>query len=495
MQSLPNYVTKRVSSGIYHFRIRVPVKIQRMTGKKEIHHSLKTREPRQAIILASAILEAVESLFRQVQGDCSEMDKKSVLARLGIDGDITELVKIGDITIDRPELSALEEIQLAKDLAKELGSTLQAPTPAPQIVQAPQLAGITLSELYEKFKVQKAGAWSKKTLATYDKQYNLLFELLGNVDISKLNRSVANGLLNILKEYPANANKLPKFRDKKPLEIYGLNAGAKRDKAPVLDPHTVNIYMQRMVTLFDYAVINEYAPKNHFIKLFLEESDKEEESRRPFTEAELKEIFSSDVFTKKKKATPYQYWLPVLGLYTGARLNELCGLALEDVQEINEINFIFFRDRKADGHSLKNKASIRKTPISQKLIDLGFLEYCNERRKNGKFYLFDLNQDEYGSFIKSPSSWFNRFLTKIKLKEDGLCFHSLRHTLQIKLQMSALSAELRSAYMGHSLGDGAEKDGGSRTTINTYGTSYTPELLSEKVLPFVVFDVEIPLYV
>ncbi len=66
---------------------------------------------------------------------------------------------------------------------------------------------------------------------------------------------------------------------------------------------------------------------------------------------------------------------------------------------------------------------------------------------------------------------------------------------QLVLQNSALSAELRSAYMGHSLGDGAEKDGGSRTTIDVYGITYPPEILMEKVVPFIPFDFDVKPYI
>jgi hypothetical protein len=60
-------------------------------------------------------LDAVQNILEKVQGG-RLMDKKQVLASLGIDGDPTELIKIGDITVDRPDLTPKEEVQLAKEL-------------------------------------------------------------------------------------------------------------------------------------------------------------------------------------------------------------------------------------------------------------------------------------------------------------------------------------------------------------------------------------------
>lgn len=496
MQALPNYLTKRVSSGIYHFRIRIPVNIQRMTGKKEIHKSLKTREPRQARILGSAILEAVERLFKQLEGDSKPMNKKSVLARLGIDGDPTELVKIGDITIDRPELSALEEIQLAKELAQSFGVQVSSnqPKSIEPVIEKPAETpkGPRLSQVYEQYKIQKSGKWSNKTRDTYDNQYATMFALLGDPEITKINREGAINLMKVLSLYPSNANKLPRFKDKNPLEIYGMNIAA-RNPAETLSGQSVNLYLQKMHTLFEFAVINEMAVKNPFIKLALEV--KKKRARREFTKAEISLIFSDEIFKNSRYSDPYQYWLPLLGYFTGARLNELCGLALSDVSKENGIDILFINEREEEGHTLKNEVSIRKIPVHPKLVELGFIDYCEKRKKAGKHLVFDLNQNKYGSFIQIPSAWFNRFLTRIKIKEKEICFHSWRHTLQNILQNSAISAEFRSAYMGHSLGDGAENDGGSRTTIDVYGTTYPPEILLEKVTPFLPFDFDVKPYV
>lgn len=68
-----------------------------------------------------------------------------------------------------------------------------------------------------------------------------------------------------------------------------------------------------------------------------------------------------------------------MGLYTGARLNEICQLQFDDIQEEDGIKFISINEN--DGKHVKTKAGIRKIPIHQELIKLGFWEFVNLMQK------------------------------------------------------------------------------------------------------------------
>jgi hypothetical protein len=49
---------------------------------------------------------------------------------------------------------------------------------------------------------------------------------------------------------------------------------------------------------------------------------------------DLKTMFSSPDYTADTQAEPHRFWLPVLGLLTGCRLEELCQLYLDDIRQI-----------------------------------------------------------------------------------------------------------------------------------------------------------------
>ncbi len=117
-------------------------------------------------------------------------------------------------------------------------------------------------------------------------------------------------------------------------------------------------------------------------------------------------------------------WLPLLGLYTGARINELAQLRIADISDRIRIT------DEGPGQRLKNSASRREVPIHLELKKRGFLEFVDARRRAGQERLFDfaLGRDGYG---QAASRWFNRYRVEHCFKQD---FHSLRHTVATRLR-------------------------------------------------------------
>lgn len=90
---------------------------------------------------------------------------------------------------------------------------------------------------------------------------------------------------------------------------------------------------------------------------------------------------------------PHYYWLPLLALFTGGRLNELAQLYLADIKTTDgDTQYIDFNLEGADklnvddsdqppaaDKSLKTISSAREIPIHKSLVELGFLEYCASR--------------------------------------------------------------------------------------------------------------------
>lgn len=66
---------------------------------------------------------------------------------------------------------------------------------------------------------------------------------------------------------------------------------------------------------------------------------------------------------------PFKYWVPLLGLYTGARINELAQLFLVDFQAQGDVQVISINDD-GEGKRLKTKASKRLVPIHPELVRL-----------------------------------------------------------------------------------------------------------------------------
>lgn len=185
---------------------------------------------------------------------------------------------------------------------------------------------------------------------------------------------------------------------------------------------------------------------------------------QPFDLPALKAIFASPVYTADERpkagAGEAAYWLPLLALYTGARLNEIGQLRPDDVlimhymdqQDIEQQAWCIriVADRK-DGLKLKNAWSARRVPIHADLIALGFLKYVDEAREAGQARIFpELRPDKYENVTASWSKWFGRYLRgTIKVKDDRMRFHSFRHAFKDYAREAEIPEDVNDAFTGH----------------------------------------------
>jgi integrase len=50
-----------------------------------------------------------------------------------------------------------------------------------------------------------------------------------------------------------------------------------------------------------------------------------------FTDDELRTLFNPATYAQGRQQSPYMYWLPLIGLHSGMRINEIAQLALADI--------------------------------------------------------------------------------------------------------------------------------------------------------------------
>ena len=70
------------------------------------------------------------------------------------------------------------------------------------------------------------------------------------------------------------------------------------------------------------------------------------------------------------------YWIPIIALYTGMRLEEIGQLLVSDIKCKNSI--WYFDVNSSEDKQLKNKSSVRRVPIHYDLIELEFIKYMKE---------------------------------------------------------------------------------------------------------------------
>jgi len=137
-------------------------------------------------------------------------------------------------------------------------------------------------------------------------------------------------------------------------------------------------------------------------------------------------------------AQAHRYWLPLVGLYTGARVNEVCQVNPQcDIREEEGVWFFNITEETeaAEGvaKSVKNKTSFRPVPIHSQLVELGFLGYLERVKASGARLLFPEWGPSGGRASANAERWFRRHLEKLGLRDETpgariVGFHCYRHT-------------------------------------------------------------------
>jgi len=228
---------------------------------------------------------------------------------------------------------------------------------------------------------------------------------------------------------PPNRKKLKKWRD---MELKDIVQKTKPED--LIAPDTMHNILSDLTTVFSYAVDEHhlFISRHPTTKLSAKLPEKIDDVDRSFTNDELKKILNNLVYDAEN---PSRYWVVMLGLFSGARLNELCQLHLNDLQRIGGTDCICISIDDADKtfKRLKNKPSRRTVPIHPELLEAGFMRYVKQRRKDTKgknAQLFpELVYKEKSGYGRQVGDWFGRYKKKIKVIDPvKRGFHGFRHT-------------------------------------------------------------------
>lgn len=215
-----------------------------------------------------------------------------------------------------------------------------------------------------------------------------------------------------------------------------------------LGKQTIKGYLNVFTNFMRYAVREDIIENN--MNDYIDKPIKiEKEARNPFDNSELHKIFNPKTYpSPKMRNNQAKFWVPIIALYHGCRLNEICQLDVTDIVSKKGIPCISIHGNDKD-KSVKNKTSERIIPIHPQIIELGFLRYVEFQRKNKAKKLFsELTQIERGRYSNSVQHWFGRYLDKIDITGSDKVFHSFRHTFETKAVEVRIPAEYQNALCG-----------------------------------------------
>lgn len=340
-----------------------------------------------------------------------------------------------------------------------------------------EVRSVTLAQLIERFSTEPSQvALAPKTAAKRDAQYRLFKEYFGaTTRVDRIDRDRMRAFRDDLGHLPANAKqRFPKLSVRKLLEL------SEEKRKPLLSPATVNAYLAALTTLFQYALREGHVKADLTARLLVRDSVRPEDKRLPFEADDLKAIFSAplyvgciddgDGYARPGPNSPRRgrFWVPLIALFSGLRLGEVCQLTEDDIIVIGEHTLIRVTDSPDRTKSLKTPSARRNVPVHAELIKLGFLDYVADIRAThptGTRLFPELTLASTGYASDNFSKWFARFLDGRGIKHRSKAFHSFRHTFRDALQGAGVSQE-RVRMIGGWAGQGTDKlYGGSPTVL------------------------------
>jgi integrase len=412
VRTLPTRLHKRPENGIYYCRVAVPIDLVSVIGKREVKVSLKTSNLRIATRALLTASYAIESQFMAARGE------------------------------------EFEPVNSAGFKASQ---------------------GITIKQLVEfYFAAREQARLTPSTVMDYKIRFRVIMDLMGeDKPIKEISRQDCRLFQQQVLALPPNAFKrFPKMSLLKVIEH------AKRNKLGLMAPKTVNLHISCLNLLMEWACRERLLDANPARGLWVAEKKRLQDKRDPFTTPQLHAIFNNEMMKGYQKTNSARFWVPMLSLWTGARLNEICQLMVGDVGV--EEGIYYLKVTEGDGKQVKTASANRIIPLHPDLIKMGFDKFFEARKKYINDRLFaELRNGSRGKPSEPFSKWFARHLQITKTKTEANCFHSFRHNFRDALREAGIEREVVQA-----LGGWKDKSAGVE---DNYGSGHSIKRLHDAI--------------
>lgn len=287
--------------------------------------------------------------------------------------------------------------------------------------------------------------------------------------VAQIDRVAMRDFKNLLRDFPAHARRRKEFVGLSFPEIVEKNRVL---GLPTIKDKTVNSTLAHLGAFGTWLQANAYLEDGDLTSGLLLAVDKREGARESYTDSEIVQIFGLPLFRGTRSAASLshpgrfqirdsRFWLPLLCLFTGARLGEMVQLEVGDVLGDGGIPTLQLRTEGETRKVLKTKFSQRPVPIHSQLINLGFLDHVGAARAARATRVFPelLLSAKGGRDSHAAGKTFRRYLERNGMTGSG--FHRLRHTVIDALRRAGYLDEQITAIVGHQ---------SSGTTTTRYGS-------------------------
>lgn len=462
----------------YSFRIAVPFDLRTSIKTRELVRALNTSDRRTAIPRALYLASKALTLFASLRAMSDDQRKKlrvdySVIFNFNEDGSVQSIKSEGD----PHETDAINStIRTGLECAPRRG---QIDTPSPA-TQSPPAVSVVVSKLMLKdiitsyladYPVKKDAMLKKHRIVL-----PLFLEFVGDKPISEIKQADIKGFFVLLNKLP------PRAKDQCRILKLSLTELAERTHPKTLTLDSINdtykACLRQFLTEAKRDWLDEGFPPNITTDGcgYTGTAKGGESKQRALTKDELKRLFEGQELQgfSSNPDELHKFWLPVLGLYTGARVNELCQINPQtDVFKDLNTGIWCIRltedSEAAEGvvKSMKGHKN-RAIPMHRQLVELGFPEYLEAIKQTKAKQLFPAWKPRSGRAAPSAIEWFGTFLDEIGLRgienENGRSLrgmHAFRHTLLTYGRLAGVNLRSISGHTEKSdnpVADGYEDD-------------------------------------
>jgi len=363
-----------------------------------------------------------------------------------------QLDESAQLTLQRLLVQASAELceRLASDDFTSVLDVLESTSSAEAAVATePVDEGPLITELFNKYSELKMAtkSWgSDRTKNANHNSFDVFLELAGDRPVKQFTKEVA-------REVAAGFATYPKSRRKG--KSAALSLGELRaSKAETVDPTTAKGFFVKTSSFFKWLADQGYMDSNVFDGLNPVKGQKKQPRRILWEREDIPRLFNAREYVDGNFGSVQMtnraayYWVPLIGLYTGARLEEICQLKAADIKQEDGVYYFNLQILGDDDEAhLKNASAWRRVPINSHLLELGLLTYRDGRPKGSR--LFDLTyRNERWSH--NLSIWFGEFKTRQGYKKDNTkVFHSFRNTMIRSLTNADVEDSRIMAIVGH----------------------------------------------
>jgi len=299
------------------------------------------------------------------------------------------------------------------------------------------MPGESIMELYERYARDSAEKIKPDTLDQNRKIVRLFAEFVGlRASVSAIDQKAVREWKEKLFLWPRKAAEISEFKGMDFRSVIEKNRSVGRT---TIVNKTLNKYLSALGGFCRWLRSHGYISENPVDGMQIA-LDKSKKKVFPYSTEQLKDIFSSPLYTgcfsEKKMHEPgdlrirdHRYWLPLIGLFSGARLGEGCQLLVKDIVEQEGVWVFSITTEDDEAKSLKTPNAKRIVPLHPELLKLGLLQYRDEQECAGASRLFsEIKPNSLGRLSGRVTDWYRRYAQKIGVKVDKkVNFHSFRH--------------------------------------------------------------------